>query len=550
MTTGPFYDAQTAYSSEASPSVDAPNFMFQDATLVGERTAWSPKRLLKFTSFSLFLLILLLPICFGGIHARVYLPAHMLVFALAAIYSFYSFRLERSFSKGTPSYWILIGLLSYIAYSILQGIFFSFALSDHPVLGKVSRIVNHTRFWSGIEELVFFVAVFFVVRAFVEINPKNLKRLSQAILFSGFIVSLIGLSHWFYDNGKLFWYYEPESVLISPRARWPFVNPNHLAHFLLLLFFAGVANFFVLYREIRSSRKFDTRGPAKILSGIAASDRLRSRFIGLSYLALMGFTVLLCIFGTLSRGGWLGLSLGTIIFLIGTTTLAHKNKTLACGARATDSSPRAPKSRRRSRNSQHQTTFNDLSNRSPSIIKVLGVVFAAVMLYLFLQGRGAELVEARIEYGLKYSKDDMRWQFYADTWSMVKDYPLFGVGLGAWSAQYPKYMQSSLSGVNPVYLHSEPLSALTESGAIGILPLVFVFFFVTFSTFRLLKSASYERGLLTLGLYSGLLAFLTASLLDFPLRMPAIAFLLAVELALLASCLDPIEASVKGEPVV
>ena len=56
--------------------------------------------------------------------------------------------------------------------------------------------------------------------------------------------------------------------------------------------------------------------------------------------------------------------------------------------------------------------------------------------------------------------------FSSDTLPMIADFPLFGVGLGGWSAVYPRYMDPLLAGISAGYLHSDPLQILAEVGIV------------------------------------------------------------------------------------
>jgi O-antigen ligase len=141
-----------------------------------------------------------------------------------------------------------------------------------------------------------------------------------------------------------------------------------------------------------------------------------------------------------------------------------------------------------------------------------------------------------------HSKDDIRWQMYQDSMPLFTDHPLFGVGYRSWAENYPKVMDEKLAGTNPVYLHSDPLQILIETGLIGITPLVLLSFYLLLRAHRcarkLLQTTNYLAGARILGLSSGLLAALIGSCFDFPFRMGAISFYFAALLGTLAFYLD------------
>ena len=161
------------------------------------------------------------------------------------------------------------------------------------------------------------------------------------------------------------------------------------------------------------------------------------------------------------------------------------------------------------------------------------MLLAIVIGFAFLQGKGSELVERRIEYGLLYSKDDIRWEMYNDSLGLIRRNPLFGGGLGSWSSLYPQVMNPELAGIVPVYLHSDPLQFIAEAGISGLIIFGFPFvllFAKAISKIANTKTSAQDR--LRLGtMLSGILALFLASLFDFPFHIPAINFYLAIFLA-------------------
>jgi O-antigen ligase len=131
-----------------------------------------------------------------------------------------------------------------------------------------------------------------------------------------------------------------------------------------------------------------------------------------------------------------------------------------------------------------------------------------------------------------YSKDDLRWQMYADTLPMIRDHLFFGVGLGGWLQAYGPYASPAMSGLNPVFLHNDPEQFLSELGILGALPIILLI--LSLGRLAIAKRAALPPEIaqrLTFRV-CGLAGFLVASFLDFPFHIPSIQITLAVLLGL------------------
>jgi O-antigen ligase len=195
------------------------------------------------------------------------------------------------------------------------------------------------------------------------------------------------------------------------------------------------------------------------------------------------------------------------------------------------------RSRRKGRSKTTHITREQIA-RTFSCISLYGRpalgIAAAVLVYFFLYGRGSELFADRLEYGLMHSQDDMRWQLYRDTLPLIRDHIFLGAGAGSWAKIHPQYMATALSGINPVYLHSDPLQFLAE---MGIIPTSMVLAGLILLVVRCAKVARATQGrprAALSALVCGGLALLIASFFDFPFRIPAISTLAATILALTA----------------
>lgn len=507
-----------------------------------------PSALVRAVRFSIAAGLLVFPLCFGGVHESVYLPVMTVCFVLTSLLCFSGQpALRETFSAHSLSRQILALLAFFALYCLLQGLFFS-ALSGHSSpLGASSRLPDLPAYIGAVLSIAMFIASFMLVRTLLQVVPRFHNELLMWIRAGGVIVALVALSHWFYDNGRLFWIFEPNNIQITERARWPFVNPNHLGHFLIPVFFLLLAQISAQLQKFRELYREDRARDRRTVSAIAQSTRLQRKIMKIAFSSSFTLAVLLCIFGTLSRGTWLGLAVGSLLYFAFSRHFAPKSV-------SNDASPGAQLPRRRSsgmgrstlRSHRNGFSLEPIVSAMSKLGRPLLVVLSLCLVGFFLSERGRDLVAERIDYGLLYSRDDMRWQMYEDSLPLLKQHALLGVGLGGWDKEYQLLKTPLLSGLAPVYLHSDPYQLLIECGILGIAPilvLVALLFSRTRSRIRALSASNSEQATRMAALLSALLAFGTASLLDFPWRMPAILFLWSCLLALTSFYNDEIYVS-------
>ncbi len=514
------------------------------------------------TYFTALFLLLALPLTFGGVHPKAFLSAECIAFALTTlIFIAGGHTLRLSVFSADSAHTTRIALLTLcglLAYVFIHTVILGSISTPHPVLGTTSLLLNTQATLAAARQLLFFITSVVIVRTLCATTPRTHFRLLSAVIIVGIIVAFIGLAHWFYDNGLLFWIFEPEYVFVSERARWPFVNSNHLGHFLLPVFFLLIGRILAKIHGLKTLKEERSGQKQTFLSLFLSSKTFQNRTLVLTLYIIGILAVALCIAGTQSRGTWLGVSIGVFLFIVAKKIAAPKKEHANHNPNLRHSLPRdsieeeEPEmhdahSHSRSGRGRRRRSSRRNSKDGPSKIGIFlkksitpAAIFGAFLVFLlFLNQRGVELVAGRINYGLLYSKDDVRWELYADTSKMIADHPLFGVGFGAWASKYPEYMNPILSGINPVYLHSDPLQIVAELGIVAALPLLFLLALVlrnTWRYFRREQATSEGSTILSLGI--GLISIIIASLLDFPFRIPGITYLCAVTFSLLLFYLD------------
>ena len=475
--------------------------------------------------------LFLLPLFFGGTEAGFFYPYAAVVLFLSSLSLFASGFSSAVHQRHSTSFMVLAALVFFALFCGIQYVWTASQVSPHPVLGHSVFLGDREAFGDAFLRILFFIGVFVLSDRWLRAGGDSREdAINRWIVLGGVMLASIGVIHWFYDNGRLFWTFTPLSEGAGDRARWPFVNPNHLGNILLLSLFPST----VLLRNMlmnfhsRFSWEISKKGARTVeVLGLRSvqMDMVRCGFAGLTVLIIA-----LAILATLSRGSWMGAVFGAGFLYAAGILIPHgvDNSVLH-----TETDPHARGRRRR--RSPARKSYSALA---PLRRLIVPLTLAGVFLFL-LQGRGLELVEGRIEYGLLYSKSDIRWQLYSDSLEMIIRHPFLGVGAGNWAVNYPAFMNPLLSGIDPVYLHSDPLQLLAEFGILGTLPVLFILGLFTFRIISVIRNSSNaDRKLRILGTSAGILALCAASFVEFPFRIPAISALVAVQLALIAWEID------------
>lgn len=138
---------------------------------------------------------------------------------------------------------------------------------------------------------------------------------------------------------------------------------------------------------------------------------------------------------------------------------------------------------------------------------------------------------------IKFENSTMagRLDVYGDTINLIKDYPLFGTGLGTFYYISAKYITHTEQHIHWDHVHNEYLELMAETGLIGFALMMVAFVWVVFSAAKYihLNPSRFNRvislqALLAVGLLS------VMCLTDFHLKIPVIAYLFVVQLALLS----------------
>ncbi len=158
------------------------------------------------------------------------------------------------------------------------------------------------------------------------------------------------------------------------------------------------------------------------------------------------------------------------------------------------------------------------------------VRIALVIIVLFGLYAGLETMVGR--FGVDKLLEDGRPRYWGTVLTMVGQFPLFGVGYGAFGEVYQAYDTSEMEYAL-VHAHNDYLEFLVELGLVGFGLLAFVIGWMLYKTFRTWSVRHHPeiKGLALGGLVS-VAAIAIHSLTDFNLQIPANKLTFAVILAL------------------
>lgn len=252
-----------------------------------------------------------------------------------------------------------------------------------------------------------------------------LRSLFLILLACGFIVALIGIIQRFTDNGKVLWFFIPYdwelfSANLRERASGPFINPNHFANYLTLIF--PIALVYAL------------RPPPWFAPSIARGLRIVA--------GVTALVIFLAILLSLSRFGWFAALLVVTVGL-------------------------------------WLTPRGEISPTSNGLFQRRGRAFAftATVLMLLLAvsiwvigPQARQAIDLRLAESVSGDGGlGSRVALWHDSLKMIRDFPMLGVGLGAWSDLFPRYQRPSTSETFYREAHNDYVQLLAEAGLIGFM---------------------------------------------------------------------------------
>ena len=142
---------------------------------------------------------------------------------------------------------------------------------------------------------------------------------------------------------------------------------------------------------------------------------------------------------------------------------------------------------------------------------------------------------ARWNTDLTKESTSIRLSWYKNAYAMLKEYPITGVGYGAFRkgfapyASNPNIVKSLQEDHSVVQLHNDPYQIFLELGVIGGSLIILIFSYIVFKSSNLLSTTEIKNKgsphYLLLGSFLALISSITHSFVDFPMHLPSSAAL-------------------------
>lgn len=344
------------------------------------------------------------------------------------------------------------------------------------------------------ESLVLFLAYASVYFATVHILRRrvDIERFTYVLTGFGALLALAGIVDYLHGEPLIIqWRDKPVTL---GRVAGPFVNPDHFATWLAMILFLGIGALLSRRRQPQDARNESSARREWMSRGAL-------HFFGL---VLTGVALLL----TFSRGALIATAAGGVMLVI------------ALRARG-------------------------LARRNTVIIACL---IAVTLVYAVWIGLGP-LLERLAVMDTDYVE---RWRLSQASLPMLLDFPLLGVGLGAYRDIFPRYQPLSLTPgrVYYPYAHNDQIQLAVETGIIGVAVFMFGIGAVVRHAHLFLFGAE-RRGdrwniAIALGALAGCATAFLHAFSDFSARIPANGVLAA---ALLGIATVALQTRFQGETV-
>jgi len=342
------------------------------------------------------------------------------------------------------------------------------------MLAFAVSLVGNTDAWRriaiGLWYVGLYIGIWYLLHDLLANRAINRVVIIDALLIAGFVITLLGfvqLKMWLQQVAA------SGAFIMPPRPVSVFGNPNFLSDFLIVII------------PLTLSRWYMARAmPIKVL---------------LAAYALMQLGLL---FLTSSRGAWIGIAIGLVLWF---WLVASRNERLT--------------------RTRIRAWWQDQSPRLKGfavVVAVAGILGAA--------GIGLYLLRSLNDPG---RSSDLRGEIYTAAVQLFAEKPLTGQGLFTFGRGLVR-----LPGINPDKPHSHahdlPLQIAAELGIVGLAALVITLYVAYRTTRRNWQASTAQGRLLLAGSLAAVVSVGVHQLTDVPIMMPALALsgLIALILAL------------------
>ena len=300
-------------------------------------------------------------------------------------------------------------------------------------------------------------------------SKKDVIRLISIIMLVGVAESLYGMFE-FFSGHKHILHLNMEARIASVTGT--FINRNYFAGYLLMVIPLSLG--YLFSREATQINRF--RG-------------WRERLVSLDGKTLIiGFCVIVMVLGLLFSASRMGISSLLLSFTLLSLLLRNPTK---------------------------EQKFS----RTSILILGLALLWAAWI--------GLDFVISRF---LTSSEDFKgRWVFWANTFQIFKDFPIFGSGLGTFTWVFPMYRSFHLIGI-ATHAENDFLQLASEVGLVGVGILLILFLFFFYKAISGISLLSYRESgrYIGIGGLVGILALMFHSIVERNIQVPSNAFLYVI----------------------
>jgi O-antigen ligase len=277
------------------------------------------------------------------------------------------------------------------------------------------RSISIHRHATSIEliKILAYIGIFFLIITSIK-TRHQIKRVVITIIITGFVLSLFGIVQYFTWNGKLYWFNE---LTYGGSPFGPYVNKNHFAGYMIMVIPLTIG-FLISSFQISN---FQVKRWRYYISELEAQ-------ISKNMLLLFAIIIMItALFLSQSRGGILSFLL-SMVFLASLSLFFRRSK------------------------------------RKGGVFFLI-TIFTLSALFLFWLG-----IDPIIDRLLTLKNPDKigheRLAVYRDTSNIIKDFPLFGTGLGTFEDIYPGY-ETTKSRYIFDQTHNDYLGLLSDTGFLG-----------------------------------------------------------------------------------
>ena len=354
-----------------------------------------------------------------------------------------------------------------------------FSLSVQKAKFMTLSISPFHTFQEGMEVFTYVILGFLVIKTITE--REQIKRIVTVLLAMGFFEAFYGLFELYRDNPRIL-FYKKEINLHAVTGT--FVNQNHLTGYLEMII-PLVIGLIIAKMDII----LRTRARLKDKMAVIGEKGFALNFV------LGGFVIFMTVGLVLTRSRSAVFSIVVMFLVFSYLSVFY---------------------------------FRGGGTSQSGLRKFIQIFFVFIIIFAAYAG-----IDATLE---RFSKEGLpggqRPQYWAHTFEMAKDYPVFGTGLGTFALVYPAYEDIGLYGFLR-HAHNDYLEYFSELGVIGFAFLaggVFLMVLLSFARWRK-KRDPWVKGV-SMGCFVSLAVIAVHSITDFNLHIPANMVLFAMIVAL------------------